>query len=87
MTARAGVAATADRTRNKTGVAVGDYDNDGWLDLYVTALGPNTLFRNNGDGTFTDVTAPAGVAGGRSSGAPARASSIWTATAISICTS
>jgi hypothetical protein len=55
VTARAGVAATADRTRYKTGVAVGDFDNDGWLDLYVTALGLNTLFRNNGDGTFTDV--------------------------------
>jgi hypothetical protein len=48
----------------KTGVAVGDYDNDGWLDLYVTALGPNILYRNNGDGTFTDVTAKAAVAGG-----------------------
>src|SRR5262249_52097868 len=47
----------------KTGVAVGDYDNDGYLDLYVTALGPNILYRNNHDGTFTDVTAKAGVAG------------------------
>ena len=43
------------------GVATGDYDNDGDTDLYVTALGPNTLYRNNGDGTFTDVTAAAGV--------------------------
>ena len=48
----------------KTGVAVGDYDNNGYLDLYVTASGPNLLYRNNGDGTFTDVTAAAGVAGG-----------------------
>jgi len=48
----------------KTGVAVGDYDGDGDLDLYVTAFGPNILLRNNGNGTFTDVTAIAGVAGG-----------------------
>jgi hypothetical protein len=47
----------------KTGVAVGDFDNDGYLDLYVTAFGPNTLYRNNHDGTFSDVTAAAGVAG------------------------
>ena len=48
----------------KTGVAVGDYDDDGRLDLYLTAFGPNILFHNNGNGTFTDVTAAAGVAGG-----------------------
>jgi enediyne biosynthesis protein E4 len=45
------------------GVAVGDYDNDGHEDLYLTCLGPNHLLHNNGDGTFTDVTAAAGVAG------------------------
>jgi hypothetical protein len=43
------------------GVAVGDVDNDGWPDLYVTNLGPNALLRNRGDGTFEDVTTAAGV--------------------------
>lgn len=44
------------------GVAVGDYDNDGHLDLYVTAIGPNALYRNRGDGTFVEVARAAGVA-------------------------
>jgi len=47
------------------GGAVGDYDNDGWLDIYLTCLGGNVLYHNNGDGSFTDVTAKAGVADGR----------------------
>ena len=45
------------------GVAVGDYDNDGYEDLFVTAYGGNKLYHNNGDGTFTDVTEKAGVGG------------------------
>src|SRR5262249_52485998 len=43
------------------GVAVGDYDNDGDPDLFVTNYGPNILYRNNGDGTFTDVTKQSGI--------------------------
>ncbi len=43
------------------GVAVGDYDNDGYQDLFVTAYGQSHLFHNNGDGTFTDVTQKAGL--------------------------
>ena len=45
------------------GCCVGDYDNDGFEDLFVTYWGRNVLYHNNGDGTFTDVSAPAGVAG------------------------
>jgi hypothetical protein len=44
------------------GVAVGDFDNDGWPDLYVTGYGHAILYHNNHDGTFTNVTAKAGVA-------------------------
>jgi enediyne biosynthesis protein E4 len=43
------------------GVTIGDYNNDGWDDIYVTCLGPNHLLKNNGNGTFTDVTQKAGV--------------------------
>ena len=45
------------------GVAVGDYDNDGYDDLFVTAMGQSHLFHNNGNGTFTDVTQKAGLMG------------------------
>ncbi len=50
------------QNRYGMGAAVGDYDNDGFEDLYVTNYGANTLYHNNGDGTFTDVTARSGVA-------------------------
>jgi hypothetical protein len=45
------------------GVCIGDYDNDGFDDLFVTYFGKNVLYHNNGDGTFTDVSEKAGVAG------------------------
>jgi hypothetical protein len=45
------------------GACVGDYDNDGWDDLFVTYYGHNRLFHNNGDGTFTDVGDQAGLSG------------------------
>ena len=59
VTAKAGLASTA----WGQGVCVGDYDNDGWDDLYVTDYGKNRLFHNQGDGTFREVAEQAGVAG------------------------
>jgi hypothetical protein len=59
VTEKAGVGGTGHYGQ---GVAVGDYDNDGYPDLYVTGYGRAILYHNNGDGTFTDVTAKAGVA-------------------------
>ncbi len=68
VTEKAGVAAGG----YGQGVAVGDYDGDGYPDLYVTQYGRSILYHNNGDGTFTDVTEKAGVA------APGWASSaVW----------
>jgi hypothetical protein len=68
MTEKAGVAAGG----FGQGIAVGDYDGDGFPDLYVTQYGRSILYHNNGDGTFTDVTEKAGVA------APGWASSaVW----------
>jgi enediyne biosynthesis protein E4 len=63
VTEKAGLADAGDGNYGM-GVAVGDYDNDGYPDIYVTSYGKNILYHNNGDGTFTDVTAKAGVAGG-----------------------
>ena len=50
------------------GAAVGDFDNDGWEDLYVVGVNENLLYRNNGDGTFADITRIAGVDGRDGSG-------------------
>ncbi|MDP9267981.1 MAG: CRTAC1 family protein [Acidobacteriota bacterium] len=58
VTAKAGVA----NERWGFGVAVGDYDNDGWPDIYVTNFGQSRLYHNNRNGTFTDVADKAGVA-------------------------
>ena len=53
------------RTGWQTGVCVGDYDNDGWDDLFCCYWGHNVLFRNRGDGTFVDVSHQAGLSGDR----------------------
>jgi len=66
------VAAKAGVTNDRwgTGVAIADYDNDGWPDIFVSNVGKNRLYHNNHDGTFTDVAEKAGVAlGNWSSGA------------------
>jgi enediyne biosynthesis protein E4 len=63
VTAQAGLASAGDGNYGM-GVAIGDYDNDGYSDIYVTSYGKNILYHNNGDGTFTDVTVKAGVAAG-----------------------
>jgi hypothetical protein len=63
VTEAAGLASAGDGNYGM-GVAVGDYDNDGYPDIYITNYGKNTLYHNNGNGTFTDITAKAGVAGG-----------------------
>jgi enediyne biosynthesis protein E4 len=57
VTERSGIVATG----YGMGAATGDIDNDGWVDLYVTYLGSNRMFRNKGDGTFVDVTARTGT--------------------------
>jgi hypothetical protein len=63
VTEAAGLA-SAGNVNYGMGVAVGDYDNDGYPDIYVTSYGKNILYHNNGNGTFTDVTKKAGVEGG-----------------------
>lgn len=60
VTARAGIAPSASFGQ---GVAVGDFDNDGFPDIFITAYGRPTLLKNNGNGTFSDITMKAGLAG------------------------
>src|SRR5262245_14568536 len=59
VTEKAGVAGAG----YDTGIAIADYDNDGFADIFVGGVHRNTLYHNNGDGTFTDVTVKAGLAG------------------------
>jgi len=61
VTARAGL--SGEHLDFNFGVAVGDYDNDGYGDLFISSIGKNALYRNNGNGTFTDVTAASGIGG------------------------
>ena len=76
------------RTGWASSVCAGDYDNDGWIDLFVTYYGQNVLYRNRGDGRFEDVTAAPGVRRRRpSAGDRAARSSTTTATAVSISSS
>ena len=68
------------------GVASGDIDNDGWPDLYLTGFGRNQMFRNDRDGTFTDVSAASGTGSPDTWGVSAP-SSMPTATAGWTCSS
>jgi hypothetical protein len=59
------------------GVAAGDYDNDGWMDLFVAGVNENILYRNNGDGTFADVTRAAGLAAKQGAAKPWSIAAGW----------
>ena len=63
------------------GGAVGDYNNDGWPDMVITCLGHTILYRNNGDGTFTDVSKQAGI---DDPGGPPAPPSATTTTTVSL---
>ena len=66
------------------GVAIADFDNDGWPDIFVANFGKNRLYRNNHDGTFTDVSEKAGVTLGNWSKAQPGATMTATADSISL---
>ncbi len=66
-----GIPAGFGDTGYSQGMVVGDYNDDGFADILVLNLGPNRLFRNNGDGSFSDASASAGRPGERASGVPA----------------
>ena len=82
MTEPAGVACHA----YGLGVVVGDYNRDGWPDLYLNNFGPNVLYRNNGDGIVHRRHRRRGRHAGRRSSVRGPRSSISKATATSICT-
>jgi hypothetical protein len=87
------VAAKAGVTNDRWGfgVAIGDYDNDGWPDIAVANYGKNRLYHNNHDGTFTDVAEKAGIlwelVGGRRPGATMTATAAWISSSPAIFTS
>jgi len=66
VSSAAGISAQIEQNGMASGIGWIDYNNDGWQDLYIPASGANRLYKNNGDGTFTDVAAAAGVTGGGS---------------------
>ena len=72
-TARAGVAGTG----YSMGVAVADYDNDGYPDIFIAGVDRNTLYHNNGNGMFTDVTDAAGVSGVTGGRKPWSVGAVW----------
>ncbi len=76
-----------DRELYANGVACGDYDNDGDVDLFITCVGTNVLFRNEGQGKFVDATAMLASQVIHQRGAPARAGSTTTTMVTSICSS